>query len=484
MKKTISIIILLALLWVVIDLIRTVWLGKGEEPTDTYRALAAPAPKTIENPQTNGYLLMLGFASAENADPLRVGREMWLEAESDRGHRLFDYAKESRLALRVPDETFEAVQAKGTGGALDQLRALSEPAKNLMASHALLLDRYRQWLHLPFEDWGDGHPGTPRVADLYAVHRLYLAEGWGQGLGPGIERLAADLVAWRGVLANARTLPLKVFAAAVLDEDMMLMSEVLRLPEVDSELARRLEPLVRPLAVTERSLRWPIQSEFVEGVSLFELPLTGVSAQLLPESEAQKRWIAAFAGLAPNAFQMVEQPIPANMLSRAPMQKQRTLNIYADYCAATMKASDVPNSPFPKLLDMARLNHRRFLDYFINPIDNVFASGPEPLWAPFADRLLRSDVRMRLLGLQAKLRPGQSVPSRVVQAGYDYYDPFSGLPMLWASATGQLYSVGEDRKDDGGDEVRDISLRIWPLSGGASPAIQFPSKAPEPARRR
>jgi hypothetical protein len=164
------------------------------------------------------------------------------------------------------------------------------------------------------------------------------------------------------------------------------------------------------------------------------------------------------------------------------------LNIYADYCAATIRAADVPNSPFPRLLDMARLNHHRFLDYFINPIDNVFASGPEPVWMPFADRLLRSDARMRLLALQARLRraaPGQSVPSRVVQAGYDFYDPFSGLPMLWAPAGSRLYSVGEDRKDDSGDDLRDISVHIlWPLPGGSLAATEMTSKAVEPAKRR
>jgi len=47
---------------------------------------------------------------------------------------------------------------------------------------------------------------------------------------------------------------------------------------------------------------------------------------------------------------------------------------------------------------------------------------------------------------------------RNAQAGLGFYDPFSGLPMLWNPATGQLYSVGKDGKDDSGDVTLDIAV--------------------------
>lgn len=462
MKKPLSIIILLAFLWVFGDLVRTIWLGKGEAVSETFKTLIGAPVSPLENSKTNGYLMLLGFASSPAEDPLRVGQEMSVEAQSDRGHRLLDYGKASRLIQKVPDDVVEALQQEAEGR-LARLRAADNVGRGLLPAHAALLDRYRQWLTLPFDDLGNGVPGTPRLADIYAAHRLYLTESWAQDAGVGIERLAADLVAWRGVLASAKSLPLKVFAAAVVDEDLALFSDVLRDLDLDVDLVRRLEPLIRPLTAAERSLHWPIQSEFAVGVALFELPLPPASAPLRAESEAHKRWIARLAGMNANAFQLVEQPIPDNMLSRAPMQKQRAMNIYAAYTEATIRASEAPNSPFPKLIDMARVTHNRFLDYFTNPIDNVFASGPEPLWPPFVDRIFRTDARMRLVALQARLRRTGVAPSvvvRTVQAGYSFYDPFSGLPMLWAPATGRLYSVGEDRRDDGGDEQRDIAVQI------------------------
>lgn len=487
MKKPFLLIVLLALLVIFLDLVRSVWLGTGESPSEAYKALLTSPPRTAQDPKSNAYLLLLGFSASPSADPVHVGHDMWLEVESDRGHRPFDYGKESRSEMRVSEETLETLRVKGPAGAINQLRALADPAKNLLPPHALLIDRYRQWVTLPFDDWGYGHPGTPRLADLYAAHRLYLVEAWAQDTSTALDRLGKDLAAWRRVLANAKTLHLKVFAAAIVDEDAVLVSEALNLPDFDVALLPRLDPLVRPLTPTERSLRWPIQNEFVVGVSLFEHPLTSAAAQLQPESEARQRWTAALAGMGADSFQSVEQPIPANMFSRSPMQKQRTLNIYAAFYEATIKAADQPNSPFPKLLDMARLTHRRILDHFVNPIDNFFASVPEPAWAPFADRLLRSDARLKLAALHARLhRPGRDLPmaSHIVQAGSAFYDPFSGFPMLWSSASDKLYSVGENRGDDGGDEQRDIPIVLFPSADADAAQAFIPPRPPEPAKKR
>ncbi|MBI2883624.1 MAG: hypothetical protein HYY11_06950 [Candidatus Methylomirabilis oxyfera] len=50
---------------------------------------------------------------------------------------------------------------------------------------------------------------------------------------------------------------------------------------------------------------------------------------------------------------------------------------------------------------------------------------------------------------------GRALPDRL-----GFYDPFSGLPMLWNPETGQLYNVGKDEKDDSGDVTLDIAVQI------------------------
>ena len=63
--------------------------------------------------------------------------------------------------------------------------------------------------------------------------------------------------------------------------------------------------------------------------------------------------------------------------------------------------------------------------------------------------------------LQIQLRhpsPQTAVPTRLAQVGSQYFDPFTGLPMLWSPTQQKLYSVGKDRLDDGGDPTFDISV--------------------------
>ncbi|HKO30250.1 MAG TPA: hypothetical protein VJU54_03870, partial [Nitrospiraceae bacterium] len=71
------------------------------------------------------------------------------------------------------------------------------------------------------------------------------------------------------------------------------------------------------------------------------------------------------------------------------------------------------------------------------------------------------DARLRLASLQIALRHPSAqttVPNQLAQVGLSYYDPFSGLPMLWSPTQQKIYSVGKDRFDDGGDTSFDISV--------------------------
>ena len=51
-----------------------------------------------------------------------------------------------------------------------------------------------------------------------------------------------------------------------------------------------------------------------------------------------------------------------------------------------------------------------------------------------------------------------AIPTRLAEVGSQYFDPFTGLPMLWSPTQQKLYSVGKDRLDDGGDPTFDISV--------------------------
>jgi hypothetical protein len=95
-------------------------------------------------------------------------------------------------------------------------------------------------------------------------------------------------------------------------------------------------------------------------------------------------------------------------------------------------------------------------------IESVLNPHPiEPDWGIFHHQLIETDTRLRLASLQIQLRrpsAQMAVPTRLAEVGSQYFDPFTGLPMLWSPTQQKLYSVGKDRLDDGGDPTFDISV--------------------------
>src|SRR2546426_8907802 len=62
---------------------------------------------------------------------------------------------------------------------------------------------------------------------FWVATRLYLAEGFSHKLDEGVTRLEKDLSPWRGVLGQAKTLPLKVLATTAVNEDLAVLSALL-----------------------------------------------------------------------------------------------------------------------------------------------------------------------------------------------------------------------------------------------------------------
>ena len=95
-------------------------------------------------------------------------------------------------------------------------------------------------------------------------------------------------------------------------------------------------------------------------------------------------------------------------------------------------------------------------------LERMLSARPvEPDWKMFHAQLIETDTRLRLASLQIQLRhpsPQTAVPTRLAEVGSQYFDPFTGLPMLWSPTQQKLYSVGRDRLDDGGDPTFDISV--------------------------
>ena len=118
----------------------------------------------------------------------------------------------------------------------------------------ILLARYERWLTMPFEDMGFGHRGTPRFMDIFAAHRLYVADGFSHETSLGMQRLKMDMQMWRNVLRDATTIATKVMAQVVITDDLRLLSTLLSLPIVDKTVLAMTPNIAPPLTAAELSL--------------------------------------------------------------------------------------------------------------------------------------------------------------------------------------------------------------------------------------
>ncbi len=480
MGKMVGYVLVLALLAAAINVGGLVWSGAKDSASDAFTAYTNPPRDLVASTPANGYFMLVGFAAGPNADPVKVGYDIWREAENARGHYYYDYAKDGRAEGRASPDLTQMIQAWKIENIVAKPDQFEETLKTFQAGSGALLTRYPQWLDMPFDDEGYGHEGSPRLTEVFLAHRVYLAAGFVQSQTKGVDRLAADLPSWRVVLAHAKTPAIKLLAAAAISDDARLISALLS-RQPDDATVRRLTGLTQPLADEERAMRWPVQHEFVTGLSrLKSIPLTQGPAPK-QQSEDHERWLAAMTGLAADTFERTEFLVPTNPVLLALTKKQRTLNLYAGYYDDLVKAFGSIPIKLPTLHDATKQGPRTVLDPFLNPVDNIFSSVPEPAWAPLLGYVREADARLRLASLQVVLRNSprqQSMAAAIGKAGPELYDPFTGIPMTWNASQGTIYSVGRDGRDDGGESSFDVSVKLDELP----PPPKVPVKAVPPTK--
>jgi hypothetical protein len=415
------------------------WLVMEQRPSQTFKSLATLPPQPIPDSKRNGYFLLLGLAGDSSLDPMRAGYERWQRVEIQRP-RCTDVDENSERPLLASANVPELREWFRDLVPTFQFRQQRELLASWQDANRLVVSRYEQWLRMPFEDSGFGTFTAPDCAQTLAVHRLYLARGFSEDTEEGILRLELDMAAWRNVLAKSRSLSMKTLGLMALRDDVRLLSDLLSRPDLDSRKLPRLMRMAEPLDAAERSLRWPMLDEFLAEVKLQE-------RRLQTEMDVDR----------PSAIQAV---------GWFPLPKQKALNGHAAYYDALIKASETASQSLPTLYEFSRTPPQGLLDYVMNPVDNLVATSSMPNWNEHAGAVLEMDARLRLAGLQARLRtPSKdqraNLLARIAEAGPTYYDPFTGFPMLTNGAKTMLYSIGPDRADNNGDPRHDITVPLF-----------------------
>ncbi len=426
------------------------WLILEEQPSAAYRNMTSIPQHTLEDPSKNGYFILLGFDAAAKQDPVQAGMDRRVEGVD----RAFTHTCLTGEGYAPGGDQSASAEAAGkwmkTADPASQMHLNATGVHTWVSQTEVGLGRYRQWLNKPFEDVGYGQPVSPNCGLVLQTHRLYVAEGFAQDVETGVARLETDLTAWRTVLGQAKTLPVKMLAGAAMNDDIAVIDGLLQRPELEERFVSRLAKLARPLEQAELSVRWPMQSQFV------------LAAKTLDEAVTQGR---ADAG-----------SLYGSIAAALPLPKQRRFNAYAQYYDAAGKAAGEGRyADLPKQSQFVHAPPYGVGDLLVNPIESLVGVDPLPTWETYAGRVLETDARLRLASLQAWLRrtpPEQDLLTRIAKAGQGFYDPFSGFPMLVNMKKGVLYSVGQDLKDNDAHERLDLVASIPSAAwvGGTRPA--------------
>jgi len=456
-------IISIIVIWAFFQISSLIWSSKGQPPSATFTRLLEPPQYRLTNPYENGYYYLIGFAADASLDPAKVGHDMWLETAASPGVSEFNYDKPGRSELQIQLPLDEVLPSWNSENPVREFRNMKARLQTLTGRDHTLLARYERWLAMPFEDMGFGHQGTPRFVEIFVGHRFYIAVGFSRQTALGMQRLKKDIHTWRSVLRDATTIATKVMAQIVITDDLRLLSTLLSQPAVNKTVLAMTPNMAPPLTAAESSLRWPLQHQFILGVHGDHTG--GLTSERQSESlNTQEQWFASTARLPQQAFRQIAHPFGRSFLGIS-LKTRETWEMYATYYNAMIHAAEAGQSTLPKLHEVTSIARQGIVESLISP--NPF----EPDWDPFHYQLRETDARLRLASLQVVLRRPSAqttVPNRLAQVGSSYYDPFSGLPMLWSPTQQKIYSVGKDRYDDGGDASFDISV----------PAIV--SRTPEP----
>ncbi len=454
-------IISIVVIWAFFQLSGLIWSSKGQPPSGTFTRLLEPPQYHLTSPYENGYYYLLGFSADASLDPAKIGHEMWLETIASHGTKGFDYSKPGRLELQIDRSLEEILPSWNSENPVSEFRNSSTRFQTLTGRDRIVFARYERLISMPFEDMGFGHQGTPRFVEIFVGHRLYVADGFSRQTALGMQRLKNDMYAWRSILRNATTITTKVMAEIVITDDLRLLSTLLSQPIVNKTVLAMSPNIAPPLTAGESSLRWPLQHQFRLGVHGEHRG--GLTTEEQTESlDTHEQWLASAARLPKQAFRQIAHP-PGRSFLGIPLQTRETWEMYATYYDAMIHATEAGQSTLPKLHELAG-TARQGVETLVNPYSF------EPNWDPFHHQLRETDARLRLASLQIVLRRPSAqttVPNRLAQVGSSYYDPFSGLPMLWSPTQQKIYSVGKDRYDDGGDSSFDISVpAITSLAAG------------------
>ena len=380
----------------------------------------------------NGYFYFVGIAAKDN--PHAAGMKYVAELNDVQAKRLkgerVEWPKEfDKLTLADP-----RICATENVPCLSLVAENEADARRIVSESKVLLERYRALLDYPAyaETQQLAMIDTPLVSfqPLTYGQRAYLVAAALKVRQGQTEAALADveksLAFSRRMLAGSRTLIGRMVAAAQIQRSALFLSEILQARRGSVAAgAARLDRTLLPFSEEERQLGGSLRAEF------------GLLAPLASGAACRQGQLGFFG------------PDDNGILSRLPcvfLQPNATLNLaYVAWHKPFVEIDAAPAQKFEQVLSERRPAKPPVpgIDAVYNPVGKLMIAVGGADWSEYTASMHDRDGIVRLVALQAliaaKRVSNADVPKFAAQAGSRYHDPYTGAPMRWDAARGQIY---------------------------------------------
>lgn len=390
--------------------------------------------------EENAYFSLLGFNAAPGRDVHRVGVMLANAAEKAYQADPNGAPPDTGKFLGSNPLRFAGDASVLCGhreiGCLEHYDNHVAAIRDMLSTNRALVDRYYDLYRYP--RFKETIAITVRsLVPTYPneIHKLLLAkvalEVQRNRLTPALEAVQNDMRFWRMVLRDCHDLISKAVAAAYLQQDVFLLSDIIRSRRLDNTQVAVAQEILRPLNQVERDMSGTVRREFTMTVQLYQR-LGSLNAE--------------------SSKHMWRKTKSQDVLARPLFNANATINMAYEMIKDTVNLASLPAHEFMKRIQNAHPSEpsRNPLHYIYNPLGKILFAMGQPEFSPYIGRLHNLDALIRLVGLQLEIkRKGigdEDIGEFQKGSDPDYHNPYMRKPMQWDPEKRTLSFKGIGRK--------------------------------------
>lgn len=347
------------------------------------------------------------------------------------------------ITSRTPTSELFSLCQRDTRDCLARYRAKDADIPRWVQEDQLLLDRYRAlYSYAYFRETIKPKPTAPFYSAPATIAALARSQAAWMALhgnpDEALRRLNQDTAFWRRVLADSRVLVNRMIAAAVIQANARLVSEIVGTFRLPTDTLQIAAVAVRPLTDHEKDISEVFRYEFAFGIYMLSR-IDSQSHHTSCDSDSWDmcllEWLIAGSLLKPNA----------------------TINLSFEKFNRVAQISKLSAPMFLEQAEKAREHDRDGLfvewHFVYNPAGKILNSiAGDSLYYRYIGRMHNLDGFLRLTSLHVDIKRqnirDDQIPDFLMKTGPNLRNPYTVEPMQWNATKKLIYFHGMGDKEN------------------------------------